>query len=73
MAKQILRRKWGWIGYILRKPASSTTHQALTWNRRGRGREAGLATAERRDSEAELKQQGTNWSEMTRAAQTRVR
>ena len=32
MAKQILRRKWGWIGHTLRKPASSTIRQALTWN-----------------------------------------
>nr|KAG5703936.1 hypothetical protein BaRGS_020533 [Batillaria attramentaria] len=40
-AKQILRRKWGWIGHTLRKPASSTTRQALTWNHRGKGREAG--------------------------------
>ena len=32
VAKQILRRKWGWIGHTLRKPASSTTRQALTWN-----------------------------------------
>ena len=30
VAKQILRRKWGWIGHTLRKPASSTTRQALT-------------------------------------------
>ena len=35
VAKQILRRKWGWIGHTLRKPASSITHQALTWNTRG--------------------------------------
>nr|KAG5708163.1 hypothetical protein BaRGS_002899 [Batillaria attramentaria] len=33
VAKQILRRKWVWIGHTLRKPASSTTRQALTWNR----------------------------------------
>nr|KAG5696029.1 hypothetical protein BaRGS_013935 [Batillaria attramentaria] len=45
VAKQILRRKWGWIGHTLRKPASSTTRQALTWNPQGKGREAGLATA----------------------------
>ena len=32
VAKQILRRKWDWIGHTLRKPASSTTHQALTWS-----------------------------------------
>ena len=30
VAKQTLRRKWGWIGHTLRKPASSTTRQALT-------------------------------------------
>nr|KAG5691952.1 hypothetical protein BaRGS_000661 [Batillaria attramentaria] len=32
VAKQILRRKWDWIGHTLRKPASSTTRQTLTWN-----------------------------------------
>ena len=45
VAKEILKRKWGWIGHTLRKPASSRTRQALTWNPQGRGREAGLATA----------------------------
>ena len=44
VAKQILRRKWGWIGHTLRKPASSTTRQALTWNPQGKGREDGLTT-----------------------------
>nr|KAG5692995.1 hypothetical protein BaRGS_011631 [Batillaria attramentaria] len=29
VAKQILLRKWGWIGHTLRKQASSTTRQAL--------------------------------------------
>ena len=43
VAKQILRRKWGWIGHTLRKPASSTTRQALTWNPQGK-REDDLAT-----------------------------
>ena len=41
VAKQILRRKWGWIGHTLRKPASSITRQALTWNpqrKRNKGR-----------------------------------
>nr|KAG5690470.1 hypothetical protein BaRGS_016470 [Batillaria attramentaria] len=35
-AKRILRRKWGWIGHTLRKPASSITRQALTWNPQGK-------------------------------------
>ena len=36
VAKQILQRKWGWIGHTLRKPASSTIRQALTWNLQGK-------------------------------------
>ena len=73
VAKQILRRKWGWIGHTLRKPASSTTRQALTWNPQGKRKRGRPRNSWRRDTEAELKQQGTNWSEMTRAAQNRVR
>ena len=37
-AKKIQQRKWCWIGHPLRKPASSTTHQALTWNPQGKPR-----------------------------------
>ena len=73
VAKQILRRKWGWIGHSLRKPASSITRQALTWNPQGKRKRGRSRNSWRRDTEAELKQQGTNWSGMTRAAQNRVR
>nr|KAG5689671.1 hypothetical protein BaRGS_026786 [Batillaria attramentaria] len=45
VAKQILRRKLGWIGHTLRKPASSTTRQALTWDPQGKRKRDGLATA----------------------------
>ena len=62
VAKQILRRKWGWIGHTLRKPASSTTRQALTWNPQGKRKRGRPRNSWRRDTEAELKQQGTNWS-----------
>nr|KAG5714565.1 hypothetical protein BaRGS_007011 [Batillaria attramentaria] len=55
VAKQILRRKWGWIGHTLRKPASSTTRQALTWNPQGEKEERGRPrNSWRRDTEAEL-------------------
>ena len=73
VAKQILRRKWGWIGHTLRKPASSTTRQSLTWNPQGKRKRGRPRNSWRRDTEAELKQKGTNWSGMTRAAQNRVR
>ena len=29
-----IRRRWGWIGHILWKPASTMPRQALTWNPR---------------------------------------
>ena len=73
MAKQILRRKRGWIGHTLRKPASSTTRQALTWDPQGKRKSGRPRNSWRRDTEAELKQQGTNWFGMTRTAQNRVR
>nr|KAG5688071.1 hypothetical protein BaRGS_007116 [Batillaria attramentaria] len=54
VAKQILRRKWGWIGHTLRKPASSTTRQALTWNPQGKRKRGRPRNSWRRDTEAEL-------------------
>ena len=72
VAKQILRRKWGWIGHTLRKLASSTTRQALTWNPQGKRKRGRPRNSWRRGTKAELKQQGTNWSGMARTAQNRV-
>nr|KAG5696914.1 hypothetical protein BaRGS_015878 [Batillaria attramentaria] len=73
VAKQILRRKWGWIGHTLRKPASSTTRQALTWNPQGKRKRGRPRNSWRRDTEAELYKEGTNWTGVARVAQNRVR
>nr|KAG5705287.1 hypothetical protein BaRGS_010738 [Batillaria attramentaria] len=73
VAKQILRRKWGWIEHTLRKPASSTTRQALTWNPQGKRKRGRPRNSWRRDTEAELYKQGTNWTGVARIAQNRVR
>nr|KAG5687792.1 hypothetical protein BaRGS_017270 [Batillaria attramentaria] len=70
-AKQILRRKWGWIGHTLRRPASSTTRQALTWNPQGKRKRGRPRNSWRRDTEAELYKQGTNWTGVARIAQNR--
>nr|KAG5693510.1 hypothetical protein BaRGS_006212 [Batillaria attramentaria] len=72
VAKQILRRKWGWIGHTLRKPASSTTRQALTWNPQGKRKRGRPRNSWRRDTEAELCKQGTNWTGVARLAQNRL-
>ncbi|KAJ8356884.1 hypothetical protein SKAU_G00196780 [Synaphobranchus kaupii] len=72
VTKQILRR-WGWIGHTLRKPTSSITRQALTWNSQGKRKRGRPRNSWRRDTEAELKRHRTNWTEAERAAQSRVR
>ncbi|KAK7112952.1 hypothetical protein V1264_012324 [Littorina saxatilis] len=69
---QILRRKWGWIGHTLRKPTSSITRQALTWNPQGKRKRGRPRNSWRRDTEAELKRQGNSWAEAERTAQNRV-
>ena len=71
VGKQILRRKWGWIGHTLRKPATSTTRQALTWNPQGKRKRGRPKNTWRRDTEAELKRQGISWAEAEKTAQSR--
>ena len=73
VVKQILKRKWGWIGHTLRKPAFSITRQALNWNRQGKRKRDRARNSWRRDTEAELKQQGYNWTGAERTAQNIVR
>ena len=70
--RQILRRKWGWIGHTLRKPASSTTRQALTWNPQGKRKRGRPRNSWRRDTEAQLKQQGFTWTRAAATAQRRM-
>ena len=60
--KQIMKRKWGWIGHTLRKESSSITRQALTWNPQGKRKRGRPRNTWRRDTEAQLKQQGYRWT-----------
>ena len=60
--------EWGWIGHTLRKLASSITRQALTWNPQGKRKRGLSRNSWRRDTEAEPKQQGTNWTGAARLA-----
>ena len=73
VAKQILKRKWGWILHNLWKPASSITRQALNWNPQGKTKRGRPRNSWRRDTKAEPKQQGYNWTRAARTAQNRVR
>ena len=50
------RRKWGWIGHTLRKPATNTTRQALSWNPQGKRKVERPRQTCRRSVEEELRQ-----------------
>ena len=52
---------------------TSITRQALTWNPQGKRKRGQLRNSWRRDTEAELKQQGTNWTGAARLAHNRER
>jgi len=44
MKTQIRRKKWNWIGHMLRKPHNSITKQALIWNPQGKRSHSRLKT-----------------------------
>ena len=60
VANQILRRKWGWIGHTFKKPASSITRQALTWNPQGKRKRGRPRNTWKRDTETAGDQLGWN-------------
>ncbi|KAI8484438.1 hypothetical protein Bbelb_378710 [Branchiostoma belcheri] len=72
VAIQILRRKWSWIGHTVRKPADSTTRQALSWNPKGKRRRGRPRNSWRRDTEKELSELGMHWKDVEREAQNRA-
>ncbi|RUS81369.1 hypothetical protein EGW08_010867 [Elysia chlorotica] len=70
---EIMKRKWGWIGHTLRKPASNITRQALDWNPQGKRKVGRPKQSWRRSVEEEVKASGTTWAELKRTCQNRVR
>ena len=52
MASQTLRRKWGWTGRTLRKPASNIAGQVLTWDPQGKRNKGRSRNTWRRDTGA---------------------
>lgn len=68
----ILRRRWGWIGHTLRKPTSSTTRQALTWNPQGKRRRGRPRNSWRRSLDTDIKIMNQTWRQLERVAQDRT-
>ena len=69
---EIKRRKWHCIGHTLRKPISSITRQALTWNPQEKRKRGRPRNTWRRDMESEVRKMGYTWQEIITLAQRRI-
>ena len=69
----ISRRKWSWIGHMLRKPKDNITKQALQWNSSGKRSRGRPKHTWRRGMEGETAAKGYNFSRLEKMAQNRVR
>ena len=59
------------LGHTLRKPSTSITRQALSWNPQGKRKRGRPRNSWRRDLEADIKRLGLTWSQLERKAQDR--
>ena len=69
--EDILQRCWRWIGHTLRKPASNTIRQYLTWNPQGKRKRGRPRNTWRHDLDADAKHMGQTWGQLERLAQNR--
>ncbi|KAL6480961.1 hypothetical protein MHYP_G00090410 [Metynnis hypsauchen] len=72
VSEDIKKRKWGWIGHTLRKPADNVTSQALEWNPQGKRKVGRPKQTWRRSVESEAKSAEMTWTQLKKAAQNRV-
>jgi len=65
-----IRRRWGWVGHTLRKPALTITRQALTWNPQGKRKIGRPRNTWRRDLLTDIKRTGYSWGSLKRKLRT---
>src|ERR1700729_712638 len=71
MEQQIMNRKWRWIGHTLRKPDSSITRQALSWNPQGKRKQGRPRNTWRRETMKVLNCIGLTWKEIASKSKNR--
>ena len=69
MPMQIKRRKWKWIGHLLRKGNEDIEREALDWNPQGKRRRGRPRHTWRRTVHSEAVEKGKNWNEVKRMAE----
>jgi len=65
---QIKRRKWNWIGHILRKERGAIEKTALDWNPQGYRRRGRSKRRWRRTIEDEIRSTRRSWNEVKEIA-----
>jgi hypothetical protein len=74
VGETISRRRWRWLGHILRKPAEDNCKVALTWAPEGKRKRGHPRTTWQRSAEAERKKLGwSRWNEVAAVAKDRER
>ena len=71
--EELLRRRWGWLGHTLRKPATNITYQALSWNPQGKRKRGRPRNTWRRDLTKNVQETGMGWRQLVTTAQNRSR
>ena len=69
----IARRRWIWIGHILRKDQGSIPRVAVEWKPEGHRKRGRPKMTWRRTVEAEAKAMGHSWGTLRTLAQDRLR
>ena len=73
MMVDITRRKWTWIGHVLRKDSGDVAKESLFWTPEGKRQRGRPRITWRRSAEKELKSMHLTWNEIRKVAQDRSR
>lgn len=71
MSTLLKRKRWRWIGHVLRKPADDLTRVAMRWTPEGKRKRGRPKNTWRRTVEAEMKEYGYTWGELEKKAKDR--
>jgi hypothetical protein len=71
MATILLRRRWKWIGHVIRKDRNSITRTALHWTPEGKRKRGRPKNTWRRTVEGEMKTMNNTWGRVKKMAKDR--
>lgn len=72
IAVEIARRKWRWIGHVLRKDQHDITRESIFWTADGKRKRGRPKTTWRRTAESELKKIELTWKTVVAKAKNRT-